>query len=82
MVIYTEQLLACLVLTRCTKHPVDMVFGVVTNDDDDVMLLFIFPHDLRLNMAAYIKCLEETVLRQKWLLEDATSGNKTLSHTT
>ena len=38
-----------------------MVFGVVTSDGD-VMPPFIFPHGLRLNMEANIKCLEELVL--------------------
>ena len=38
-----------------------MVFGVVSCDYD-IMLPFIFPHGLRLNAEAYIKCLEEVVL--------------------
>ena len=37
------------------------VFGVVTSDSD-VMPLFIFLHDLRLNTVAYIMCLEEVAL--------------------
>ena len=48
-------------LMKC-KHPVYiMVFGVVTSGGD-IMSQFIFLHGLRLNMEAYIKCLEEVVL--------------------
>ena len=37
-----------------------IVFGVVTNDVD-VMLLFFFSHGLRLNTEAYIKCPKEVL---------------------
>ena len=38
-----------------------MVLRPVASDDDP-MLSFIFPHDLKLNMEAYIKSLGEVVL--------------------
>ena len=41
-----------------------MVFGVVTSDGN-VMLPFIFPHSIRFNTEAYIKCLEKVV--QLWI---------------
>ena len=45
-----------------SKHPVHiMVFGLVTSDGD-IMPPFIFPHGLRFNTEAYIKCLEKVVL--------------------
>ena len=44
-----------------TKNPVHiMVFRMVASDGD-VMSPFIFPHSLRLNTEAYIKCLEYVV---------------------
>ena len=50
------------VMVMKTKYSVHiMVFGVVTSDSD-VMLTFIFPHGLRHNTKAYIKCLEEVQL--------------------
>ena len=53
-----------------TKHPVHiMVFGVVSSDGD-IMPPFIFPHGLKLNTEAYIKCLEKVVL--PWIVEVAT----------
>ena len=64
-----------------TKHLVSlMVFGVVTSNGD-VMLWFIFPHDLKLNTEVNIKCLKEVVTHPQselwgWLSED--SGNRTL----
>ena len=60
-----------------------MVFEVVISDDN-AMLLFIFPHGLRLNMEVYIKYLEETVLHglRGWKLEDPTSSNRTFRHAT
>ena len=63
-----EQLLVCsapqdvLILMK-TKQPVSIiVFGVVTSNGD-VMLPFIFPHDLKFNMEPCIKCLGKVVLR-------------------
>ena len=45
-----------------TKRPVHIqAFREITSDDD-VMLLFIFPHGLKLNTEAYIKCLEKIAL--------------------
>ena len=45
-----------------TKLPVHiMVFRVITSDCD-VMLSFFFPHGLRLNIEAYIKCLGVVLL--------------------
>ena len=45
-----------------TKHLVNiMMFGKVTSNDD-IMLPFIFPNGIRINMKAYIKCLEEVIL--------------------
>ena len=59
----------------------NMVFGMVTSDGD-VIPPFIYPHGLRLNKEAYIKCLEGVVPTGStgWLLEDPMSGNRTLSH--
>ncbi|XP_052832535.1 uncharacterized protein LOC128250757 [Octopus bimaculoides] len=50
------------------KHPLNIMKEIFTSasiyitSDGDVMLPFIFPHGLRINMEAYIKCLEEVVL--------------------
>ena len=43
-----------------TKHPVHIMVlgGVITNDDDNIMPLFLFPHDLKLNTDVFIKCLD------------------------
>ena len=37
------------------------MFGMVTHNSD-VIQSFIFAHDFRLNMEAYVKCLEEVML--------------------
>ena len=41
-----------------------IVYGMVTIDDD-IIYPFIFPHDLKLNVEAYINYLEELV--QTWI---------------
>ena len=52
-----------------TKHPVPiMMFWVVTNNGDFIFS-FIFLHGLKLNLKAYIKCLEEIVL--PWIKREA-----------
>ena len=45
-----------------TKNLVYILFLRVATRDGDVMLSFIFPHSLTLNMEVYIKCLEEIML--------------------
>ena len=51
-----------LLILMKTKHWVHIiVFGVITSDND-VIPPFIFPNGLRLNIKAYIKCLEEVMV--------------------
>ena len=56
-----------------------MVFGMVTSDGD-IMPLFIFPHGLRFNREAYIKCLEKIVL--PLIKSVGTESNRILCHAT
>ena len=60
-----------------------MLLGVFTSNGD-IILPFIFLYGLKLDTKVYIKSLEEIVLPglRRWLLEDPTSGNRTLSHVT
>lgn len=51
------------------KHTI-IIFGIFTRDDD-INPLLISPHSLRLNMQAYIKCLEVVAL--PWIRRAAAS---------
>ena len=65
-----------------TKHPVHMVFEVVTSDGD-VMPPFILPYCLTLNKEAFIKYLEEVGLNwMKRVAVDSTLNNRTLHQAT
>ena len=44
-----------------SKHPIHIMMFKVVTSNGDVMPSFIFPHALRLNTEAYIKCLKEVV---------------------
>ena len=52
-----EYFLSVVPIEMKTKHPVYIMFGVVINNGN-IMPPFIFPHGLRPDIEAYIKCLE------------------------
>ena len=66
-----------------TKCPVHMVFGLVTCNGG-IMPPFFFPHGLRLNIEAYIRCLGEVLLLwiEKVATKDLLSRNSTLHYGT
>ena len=45
-----------------TKHPVHIMMFGVNSSDSDFTPQSIFPHGLRLNIEAYIKCIKEVVV--------------------
>ena len=65
-----------------TKHPVHIMVLEMVTSNGDVMPPFVSQHGFWLNTEAYIKCLMEVVLplSRGWLLEDPTSGKRTLRH--